>query len=70
MRLYTIQELETLKAIEKRAEAKANRAYRVTSKSADLVSASWNNFFHEEIERQGVAAGLKKPRSFFERRGK
>lgn len=70
MRPYTIDELATLRLIEKQAEMEATRLYGRPTAVSDVRSSNWSFAFHRELEARGVAAGLKQPRSFFEQKGK
>ena len=70
MRPYTQAELEELRIIEKHAELTAIQLYGRPGDSAGKRAADWTKAFHTELESCGVAAGLKQPRSFFERKGK
>lgn len=68
MRPYTDDELAILKDIERQAEREAIRCHGHPGATACVRSANWSFVFHRELESRGVAAGLKQPRSFFERR--
>lgn len=69
LRPYTIKEQQDVEQIVSSAQAHANRKVGYTCAS-DLRKNTWNLVFHQAIEAECCKAGLRQPRSFFERGAK